>query len=353
MAKFEMDDIDRELLNLIQSSFPLDPEPFRVVGERCGVSQEEALERIQRLKGKVIRQISAIFDTRSLGYRSSLVAARVNPTRLEDAARVFNEHPGVSHNYRRNHEFNLWFTIAVPPDSRIGLERTVQLLGELAGVDSIRMLPTLRLYKIGVQLDVTGKQNVTRKATEAAYSDRDREIPKGQPLTEADKGLIRELQKDIPLVVRPFDPAAKALGIETEALLAGAQSLLDRKLMRRFSAVLHHREAGFRANAMGVWAVPEDRADEVGAKMASYAAVSHCYLRPTYEDWPYNIFTMVHGRTVKECEAVLGAIAGETGIREMRALYSTKEYKKTRVQYFTPEMEAWEEKYLPRVGLGA
>ncbi|MDI3256540.1 MAG: AsnC family transcriptional regulator [Kyrpidia sp.] len=353
MAKFEMDELDRELLNIIQSAFPLELEPFRVLGERLGMDEVEILRRIQRLKGRVIRQISAIFDTRSLGYRSSLVAARVAPARIEEAARVFNEHPGVTHNYRRNHEFNLWFTLAVPPNSRIGLERTVELLGELAGVESIRMLPTLRLFKIGVELDVTGKKDVTRKSAKPAYSDRDRESQFAEPLAEDDRRLIRELQKDLPLVSRPFDSAASALGMETEQVLAGARKFLERKQMRRFAAVLHHREAGFRANAMGVWAVPADRVDEVGPKMASYAAVSHCYLRPTYEDWPYNIFTMVHGRTVKECEAVLGAIAEETGVREMRALYSTKEYKKTRVQYFTPDMDAWEEKYLPRVGLGA
>lgn len=351
MAKVQMDELDRELLNIVQSSFPLDPEPFRILGERLGVSEAEVLERIKRLKGTVIRQISAIFDTRSLGYQSSLVAAKVDPARINEAAAVFNEHPGVTHNYRRNHEFNLWFTLAVPPNSRIGLERTVELLGDLAGVQSIRMLPTLRLFKIGVQLDVTGKQDVTRKADKPAYSEKDREKPKRYPLTDADIRAIRELQKDLPLVPRPFDGFAAALGVSVDELLETARRFADRGQMRRYAAVLHHREAGFRANAMGVWVVPEDRVDEVGPKMASFAAVSHCYLRPTYEDWPYNIFTMVHGRTVKECEQVLGAIAEETGISDMCALYSTREYKKTRVQYFTPEMDEWEDKYLPRAGL--
>jgi hypothetical protein len=115
--------------------------------------------------------------------------------------------------------------------------------------------------------------------------------------------------------------------------------------MRRFSAVLYHRKAGFWANAMGVWKVPEERIDEVGNMFAHYQAVSHCYQRPIYEDWPYSIFSMVHGRSVEECENVLDAMAEETGITERLSLYSTREYKKTRVRYFTPEMEAWERLY--------
>jgi DNA-binding Lrp family transcriptional regulator len=115
--------------------------------------------------------------------------------------------------------------------------------------------------------------------------------------------------------------------------------------MRRFSAVLYHRKAGFRANAMGVWRVPDERIEEVGDTFAHYQAVSHCYQRPTYEDWPYAIFSMVHGRTVEECENVLRAMSEESGIAEYASLYSTREYKKTRVRYFTPEMEAWERLY--------
>ena len=115
--------------------------------------------------------------------------------------------------------------------------------------------------------------------------------------------------------------------------------------MRRFSAVLYHRKAGFRANAMGVWKVPTERIDEVGTMFAHYQAVSHCYQRPTYDDWPYSVFSMVHGRSVEECEGVLDAMAAESGISERLSLYSTREYKKTRVRYFTPEMEAWERLY--------
>ena len=340
MSEQQMDTLNQELLNLIQKDFPLVEQPFLEIGNRLGITEEEVIERLQSQKGKVIRQISAIFDTRSLGYQSSLVAARVAPDRLDEAAQIINQHPGVTHNYKRNHEFNLWFTIAIPPNSRFGLEKTVELLGRLAEVESIRILPTLKLFKIGVQLDMTGKE--TKSKTEAPmYSDKKRK--EVQPLTQKEIEMVRALQQDLDIVSRPFDALAEMAGVTVQELLDQARVFKDRGQMRRFAAVLHHRKAGFTANGMGVWQVPEAIQEEVGYQMAAYSAVSHCYLRPTYPDWPYNVFTMVHGRNEEEVEEILEMMAKETEITERSVLYSTKEYKKTRVQYFTPEMEQWEE----------
>jgi DNA-binding Lrp family transcriptional regulator len=225
------------------------------------------------------------------------------------------------------------------------LEKTVELLGDLAEVDVIRLMPTLKLYKIGVQLDMTGKEDGTKAKAKPAYSEEDREKA-DKVVTPFDIAVIRELQKDLPIESRPFDGWAQNMGVSTEELLEAGKDMISRKQMRRFSAVLYHRKAGFLYNGMGVWAVPVERADEVGKHMGTFKAVSHCYLRPTYPDWPYSIFTMVHGRTMEECEDILQAIQDEVGIKERITLYSTKEYKKTRVSYFTPEMEEWEEKVL-------
>jgi DNA-binding Lrp family transcriptional regulator len=104
---------------------------------------------------------------------------------------------------------------------------------------------------------------------------------------------------------------------------------------------MNHRSAGFKANAMGVWAVPEDRLAELGPRMAGFALVSHCYRRPVYDDWPYSVFTMVHGKNARECEQTIAAIREETGVEEYALLWSVKEYKKTRVKYFTPEWDEW------------
>jgi siroheme decarboxylase len=340
-----MDELDKEILNQLQEGIELVPEPFKAVAEKLGTEEETILSRVRELKKDTIRQISAIFDTRTLGYKSSLVAAKVPEEHLDEAAHIINQHPGVTHNYKRNHDYNLWFTIAVPPNSRLGLEKTVELLGELARVDVIRLMPTLKLYKIGVQLDMTGKQDGTKAKAKPSYNEEDRQKA-DKVITDFDIAVIRELQKDLPVESRPFDVFAQNLGLSTEELLEAARKMIERKQMRRFAAILNHRKAGFRFNGMGVWAVPEARADEIGPIMASFKAVSHCYLRPTYSDWPYSIFTMVHGRTLEECESILQAIEDETGITERATLYSTKEYKKTRLQYFTPEMDEWEERVI-------
>lgn len=338
----ELTPIDRKLLTRIQDDFPLHERPFQVFGKDYGISEEEALERIQAMKqSNIIRQISAIFDTRSMGYKSSLVAAKADPQRIRDTAEVINEHPGVTHNYRRNHEFNLWFTIAVTPHSQLGLEKTVELVGILSKAQSIRIMPTLKLYKIGVNLDMTVDVNLA-KSEDSIYNE---EKVNRQELSKEDIAVILELQEDIQLIHEPFKSMAQNLGISQERLFDMAKELVQKGKMRRFAAILHHRRAGFMANAMGVWNVPPDQIDEMGSMMAKFKAVSHCYRRPTYPDWPYALFSMVHGKTEEECEKILETIAQETGIKDHQALYSTTEYKKTRMKYFSPEFDAWEEKY--------
>lgn len=338
-----MDSIDKDILNYIQREFPLEREPFDAIGREVGIAGDEVIRRVETLKrGRVIRQISAIFDTRVLGYESSLVAARIPADKLAAGAKAINSHPGVSHNYERNNDLNLWYTVAVPPDSRLGLEGTVDVLHHISGAEKTRILPTLKLFKIGVTLDMNAGATAKKEAPQYGESDRQ---GADKNISEEDKSAIRVLQEDIPLTPRPFDLWGEQAGMSYDELIDRAYDFQNRKIMRRFSAVLYHRKAGFRANAMGVWRVPEDRVEDAGNMFAQYQAVSHCYQRPVYEDWPYALFSMVHGRSVEECEAVLHAMSEESGLTDYVSLYSTREYKKTRVRYFTPEMEAWERLY--------
>jgi len=337
-----LDDVDKELLNLIQVSFPIEPRPFAALGDKLGVDETGVIQRLARLKtSKIIRQISMIFDTRALGYRSSLVATRAPEDGIDEAARVINQHPGVSHNYRRNHEFNLWWTIAVPPES--SLEAHVEKLHALCGGESTRLMQTIRMFKIGVDLDMTGKRPMDAKSTLPAYR---ASAKHAEPLTEPEIALLRELQEDVGLEPEPYAGMALRLGIATDDVIAGAERFVDEGRARRFAAVMHHRQAGFVANAMSVWHVPEDRIEEAGMTMAGFAAISHCYQRPTYPDWPYNVFGMLHGRTKDDCEVAARAIEEATDVSERRMLYSTKEYKKIRVRYYTPELYDWERAHL-------
>ena len=113
----------------------------------------------------------------------------------------------------------------------------------------------------------------------------------------------------------------------------------------RVAAILFHRRAGFSANGMGVWRVPEPEIAETGPRMAAVRGVSHCYRRPTYRDWPYSVFTMAHGRSKEECDAVLDSVAGVCGLSgpDRATLYSSTEFKKVRLRYFTPDYERWEQ----------
>jgi DNA-binding Lrp family transcriptional regulator len=344
----QLDDLDRELLNAVQWDFPLDVRPFAVLAERLGISEPEVRARVQKVKDAgVLRQLSAIFDTRALGYNSALVAAKVDPEHIDAAAAVVSAHPGVSHNYKRNHAYNLWYTVAVPPGE--SLEAHVDVLHRDSGALVTRRLPTITLYKIGVKLDMTGQTAADAKAEVLEHERPERRAEMPAPdLSELEVAAIRVVQHDLPAIERPFAAYAEQIGegVTEDDVLALLASFKERKLMRRFAAVMNHRSAGFKANAMGVWAVPESQLGEIGPQMAGFAAVSHCYRRPTYDDWPYSVFTMVHGRSARDCEATVDAIRTETGIDEYCLLWSIKEYKKVRLEYFTPEWDAWSAKHL-------
>ncbi|HEV7770764.1 MAG TPA: Lrp/AsnC family transcriptional regulator [Solirubrobacterales bacterium] len=336
-----LDETDKRLMNLLQSSFPLDPEPFALIAAEAELDLDDVLARTQRLlDGRIIREITPIFDTRALGYESMLVAAKVDTEHPQRAAQIVNSHPGVSHNYLRTHEFNLWFTIATPPDSELGLVGNLELLMRETGATSMRQLPTLTLFKINMNLEMEKGTDALAAAVDASPP---RELDP-QPYDDDDIALIRALQGPMAAVERPYDEAAAELGIDTETLLERLGGMVDRKILRRVAAILYHRRAGFSANGMGVWAVPEAEIMETGARMASFRGISHCYQRPTYEDWPYSVFTMAHGRSKEECDAILDSIAEECGIGpEGRAtLYSSTEYKKIRLHYFTDDYAAWE-----------
>jgi DNA-binding Lrp family transcriptional regulator len=338
-----LDDFDRRLLNAMQGSFPIEPRPYVAVARDLGVPEERVLTRVQELiDDRIIRQVTPIFDTRALGFGSMLVAARVDPEHPWRAAKIVNSHPGVSHNYLRNHAFNMWFTIAVEEDSKLGLQGTLDVLQELTGAESIRQLPTLKLFKIRMDLEMQGG---TEDLATAGVAEAPAELER-QPYDDFDRAVIRATQGDLPVVPEPYGPAAAELGVTVDALIDHLRGMVDRGLLRRVAAILFHRRAGFSANGMGVWQVPDDKVLEIGPRMASFRGISHCYQRPTYEDWPYQLFTMAHGRSKEECDAVLDAVAASTPDLQDRAiLYSSTEFKKIRLLYFTDDFRAWEREH--------
>ena len=303
--------------------------------------EDEVLTRTKRLLDeRIIREVTPIFDTRVLGYSSMLVAAKVDAENPWRAAKIINSHPGVSHNYLRDHDFNIWFTIATEPDSQLGLDGTLEVLQRLTGAESVRQLPTLALFKIRMDLEMEkgtealGRRGRGRRpqgaarrsscptSTSPSSARTQGPMEVGARAVRAGRGRARHR------------PGGSCSTIWSRCASAGA--------LRRVAAILFHRRAGFSANGMGVWRVPEERILELGPRMASFRGISHCYQRPTYADWPYSVFTMAHGRSKEECDAILDSIAEDTGIEDRRTLYSSTEFKKIRLRYFTDEHKRWE-----------
>ncbi len=341
-AAVKLSDFDRTLLDLMQGSFPIAARPYEAVARAAGVAEDQVLEAVQRLlDDRIIRQVTPIYDTRALGYGSMLVAAKVDPEHPWRAAKIINSHPGVSHNYLRNHEFNMWFTLATEPDSKLGLQGTLDLLQEMTGAESIRQLPTLKLFKIRMDLEMSGStETLAKRGVEQQLV-----AIEAKPYDEFDRAVIRATQGDLPVVSEPWNESAQQLGISVDELLEQLEAMKERGLLRRVAGILYHRRAGFSANGMGVWQVPADQIAEIGPKMAAYRGVSHCYERPTYADWPYQIFTMAHGRSKQECDAILDAIADEFPIEQRATLYSSTEFKKVRLLYFTDDFRNWEREH--------
>ncbi|SHO81326.1 Heme biosynthesis protein related to NirD and NirG / Heme biosynthesis protein related to NirL and NirH [hydrothermal vent metagenome] len=328
-----------EILSRVQKKFPLVPKPFKAIADELGISEDEVLKILQKEKRDgIIRQTSAIFDTKRLGYKSSLVAFKIADEKIEKAVEIINAHPGVSHNYERNHDFNIWFTMAIDPKSKLGLDKTIEILADLTEADDYIMLPTLKLFKINVKLNTTGKDDKKEKVKKVKHRDIE--------LTPLHQAVIENAQYDIDIVSEPFAQLIKKIDIDYDTLFEILVELQEAGVMRRFASILNHRKAGFNANAMVVWDVDEQDGEAIGERAASFSAVSHCYLRPKYDNWRYNLFTMVHGKTTQETNAIIEDMAKEIPSKAHRPLYSSREFKKVRIEYFTPAFEAWENRYI-------
>ncbi len=325
-----------KILKIVQEGIPIEKELFKVISEKTDIGEDAVIKIIRDLKErKIIRRLSPIYDTVMLGYDSALVAFKVNHHNIEHIASIVSAHPGVSHNYEREHEFNLWFTLAVPPDSMLSLDRTVELLADKANAGEFSILRRKKVFKIGVKLgfDLNYLEKEKIKKKNHCYTTH---------LTEEEKRIIKITQSDIPLTKRPFSIAANTLGIDENVVIEKLKEFMERGIMRRFAAILNHRRAGFLANGMLVSMISENRVEEVGYKIASFKAVSHCYERRSKPARFYNMFSMIHGRSRDEVELIVKEIVKDLGLKNYEVIYSGKEYKKRRIKYFTDDLYQWE-----------
>ncbi len=324
-----MKQIERTLLEEVQRRFPLEPRPYKTLGQQCGLKEEEVFFWLEHLKGQgILRQISAIFHPPAFGYRTTLVAAAIPTSRLSQAVEVINAYPGVSHNYLRDHTFNVWFTIACPPHEN--LEDRVALLMDQAQVHRYLLLPIKRVFRIALILELSENDAEMRAEPQ--------ETPSSQVhLDEKTIALVRATQEDLPRVSRPFEALGKELGLSEEEVLAWLKKGLDKGFIRRFAGLVRHTKAGFRGNIMVAWQVPSERVEEIGRLLAQEKKITHCYERKSYPEWPYNLYTMLHTKEVSEALRYVEKLAQRFNLSHYLPLTTLKEFKKIRLKLFWPD----------------
>jgi len=330
-----VDDLDKRILTDLQTALPVAERPFDALAARLALPPSDLLTRVQRLASTgVIRRIGPIFDSAHLGYVSTLVAARVPPERIDEAAKHANRLPGVTHNYERRGTYNLWFTLTAP--SKEALEATLAELRKRPGLKSLHSLPAETRYKIRATFDLTG----TATEAPAPPSRPARPAKPGHTavaLSERQKALVRALQDGLPVDRQPFAEAARRTGWTVPQILEQVRAWLAEGVVRRFGAVLRQRQAGIRAGGMAVFQVDERETDAAGRALAAHPEVTHCYRRPPLPDFPYNLYAMVHGASedaVKKCVARMGDNIRAT---TWDVLFSVREFKKTSMRYFTED----------------
>ncbi len=319
------------LAKCVQGGVPFVSDPFAQVASGMGLSESEVIEQLQGWteEGK-LREISAVLEGSAVGYESALVAAEVPEERLEEVVEILNAHPTITHNYLRDHAYNVWFTIAAPFE--MGIDPTLQALSKLTGIPDLPPLRRTTTFKIGVNFDLKSRKSETARV--------DLSETRAIEVSARDKRCFRALQSPLPLVQQPFVVLAERTGVSEAELLAFATEHKGGAL-RRYVGTFRHRKLGVRGNGMGVWNVPEDRLQEVGQALAAAPEVSHCYARNRITDFDYNVYSMIHGPDEESCREVAKRLSGEVGVGDYTILFSQREFKKVRLRYFLPELDEW------------
>jgi len=327
------------LLDRLQLGVPLTRRPFADSSLGIGLAESRARDLAGGLiRRGIIRSISGIFNYTRLGYHGTIVAMAVDSPRLEAAASVVSAHPGVSHNYERAHEYNIWFTLVAP--RKDDLEEAATGLARRAGARATLVLPAVKVYKMRTFFAAGGPSGKVSEGVSPVEQGKPAAPPvmasAGQDacrFTAVERAVIHGLQEDMPVAEEPFAVLAEARGVGHGQFLSCARDLLARRILRRYAAVVRHTRLGFSVNVMAAFRVQESRADEVGLVLARQADVSHCLMRRPAADWPYILYAMFHlGRGSNWHERV-EAVAREAAVDDYAALPTLREFKKERVKY--------------------
>lgn len=345
------DAVRQAVLDVIQSGFPLEADPYGALAVQLGFTRQAVLDAVAALRADgSIRRLGASFNSKKLGYSSTLCAMAVpgESSSVDEVAAIVSSYPNVTHNYLRENRYNLWFTIIARGPGEVAA--ILDDMKRRTGCAEVLNLPATAVYKIRVDFGRSRRRASTQDRQAAAST----VGPSGGSRTPAapfnaddpfDVALVRWAQDDIAgpdatVDPEPFATAASRIVAELEDASIDGQRVIGRLrawkadgTIRRFGALVAHRRIGYAFNGMTVWDVPPDSLDAVGRAFAAQPFVSHCYARPRSEAWPYNLYAMAHATSRDELDAQVGQLQALAGVKA-QVLISTREYKKTSMRYF-------------------
>lgn len=357
-----MTELEQQIIDIIQDGFPIEDRPYAVIGKLVDEDEQTVFEAVEKLRTSgVIRRIGGVYDTKRLGLVSRLCAGRVPEsdfdfdgtterpqTELEKFAAVVMDVPAITHNYVRSHEYNVWFTVIA--ENEPALQSIVDKLMKITALHDVHSMPAKKMFKINT---VMGKAAGSKQESGGIMEHREKKERRGNSgesaeltstLTEMDKARIRMLSGDLPHSLTPFTDLFQGVILSgaknLETILGEARADLTSKRMRRFGAVLRHQQAGFPCNAMVCFDIGASGefsmdASAAGAVLAANPHVSHCYERPAFEGFPYNVYGMFHAQSDKELSQFVTEAAATLGNPKYAVLHSVRELKKTSYKYFT------------------
>lgn len=330
----DLDEVDAALIDGYQSGVPVEPHPFRAIGEAVGASEDEALARVEALHDRgIVRRFGAVLNPPVIGS-STLAAVKAPEERFEEIAEVINEYRQVNHNYRRDHEWNTWFVVTA--GSRETRDRILSEIEERTGCEVLD-LPMLTDFYIDLEFPVVNADRFARESASEAGRVEATTISEeaAGDLSELDAAVLLGIQDGLPLSLTPYADVARAIGYGTEEVIDSIERLLEAGCIKRIGCVINHVVTGFDANCMVVWDVPDGELAERGRAVGALPYVTLCYHRPRREEqgWGYNLFTMIHGREPAAVDAQIDELAGEHLPFDHERLYSTETLKQTGARY--------------------
>ena len=317
-------DVDARLLLALQKGLPIDARPFERVGTAFGLTGGEVLERVRAwFAAGVARRFGAVFDSRSLGYASTLCAAEVAADQLDASVARIVPHPGITHCYARDGHPNLWFTLTAPAGE---LDHEVARVGRALGAGEVLNLPALQKFKIEAVFGRDGDDDAPRNVTHP--------VAAMAPLPEHERRVVRRLQASVAVTEDPFGDVARETGFAPDALLELLGRWQATGVIRRIGLVVRHHKLGFSANSMCVWAAPREQIAAAGQALARSPHVTHCYERPSYPSFPYNLYAMIHAKSPPEAVEIFEKLGAAAGLAGGRMMWSVREFKKSSPVFF-------------------